>query len=310
MADLADVVASLSSLCDAAIYPTGDAGASITGKPARILRGWPVNASLNADLAASPAVTNVSIFPMQGMTQNVSQFRPSWLLNAPATPTLTATIAGGTATISGTSSTSQVVGLVSGGIGYAYRPTLSDTPATIAAAFASKIIGATSTGPVVTLVSPQVFSIAEIYADTTATAEVGRQKDGIQVSVWAPDDATRGAVSNAIKSSLDGQTDTLGRFTYAIAMPDGSQAHIKYARSYVFDTGQVAGCYRRDLIYTVEYPTIITKTFPPMLFGQVNVLAAGGTVVSFGVLQPINNLLIDQSGNIVTTAAGFLLTTQ
>jgi hypothetical protein len=42
-----------------------------------------------------------------------------------------------------------------------------------------------------------------------------------------------------------------------------------YAGTTVFDQSQNARLYRRDLLYSVEYPTIISDTQPSMLFGDL-----------------------------------------
>ena len=48
-----------------------------------------------------------------------------------------------------------------------------------------------------------------------------------------------------------------------------SQAHIAYKNTTVFDQSQNASLYRRDLIYTAEYPTILSVSAPAMLFGDL-----------------------------------------
>jgi hypothetical protein len=45
----------------------------------------------------------------------------------------------------------------------------------------------------------------------------------------------------------------------------------------VFDEAQTAQLYRRDLIYTAEYPTIARETLPAMLFGDLVLNASAYT---------------------------------
>ena len=129
------------------------------------------------------------------------------------------------------------------------------------------------------------------------------------ITIWAPDDAARSAISSVIKVALDSQPNLAGEFSFELTLPDGSQGIIRYVRTYMFDTGQVANVYRRDLIYQVEYPTILQQTFPPMLFGQVNVQTTSGEVATFGT-EPPNFILTDENGNVITTGGGQIMTSE
>jgi hypothetical protein len=273
--------------------------------------GWPNNATLNTDLAAFPPVSQVSIFPMPGMTQALAKYAPTWTYQPQPAPTLTVTITGTTATFTGTPSASMVIGLVAGltGLspGYAYRPLVTDTLATIAAAFAALIPGATSTGPVVTLSAPSIFTLGEVYCDTVGTAEVGRQRDGFQISIWTPDDATRSAIAAALKQALCGQVSAAGFITYAITLPDSTRGILLFRRETTMDGGEIANCYRRDLVFSVEYPTILTKTFPPLLFGSISVVIASGGGFTTGAIQPAQEIITDLNGNLLTTGDGGLI---
>ena len=50
-----------------------------------------------------------------------------------------------------------------------------------------------------------------------------------------------------------------------------------YAGTTVFDQSQDALLYRRDLLYQIEYPTIIIASQPAMLFGDLLLNAANFT---------------------------------
>jgi hypothetical protein len=52
---------------------------------------------------------------------------------------------------------------------------------------------------------------------------------------------------------------------------------LTYAGTRVFDQSQDALLYRRDLLYQVEYPTIINASQPAMLFGDLLLNAANFT---------------------------------
>jgi hypothetical protein len=52
-----------------------------------------------------------------------------------------------------------------------------------------------------------------------------------------------------------------------LLLADATQARIIYHNTVGYDQSQNALLYRRDLIYTVEYPTMTTAEQPSMLFG-------------------------------------------
>ncbi len=75
---------------------------------------------------------------------------------------------------------------------------------------------------------------------------------------------------------LDAATSGCGRGGYRyrrliemdfLLLPDATQARIIYHNTAGYDQSQNALLYRRDLIYTVEYPTVTTAQQPSMLFG-------------------------------------------
>ena len=59
-----------------------------------------------------------------------------------------------------------------------------------------------------------------------------------------------------------------------ILLPDTTKARIIYKGTSVYDQAQNSLLYRRDLIYTVEYPTTVTELIPAMLFGDLSLNTA------------------------------------
>jgi len=57
-----------------------------------------------------------------------------------------------------------------------------------------------------------------------------------------------------------------------IDLADGTQARLTYASNTVLDRAEDTGLYRRDLVYTAEYATVLFQTQPTMLFndGSIN----------------------------------------
>jgi hypothetical protein len=62
-------------------------------------------------------------------------------------------------------------------------------------------------------------------------------------------------------------------------LPDGSEAYMQYERSMINDAPEKELLFRRDLYYTVEYPTSITMT-------ATEIVAVG-----VGVTDPASNPL-------------------
>ena len=63
-----------------------------------------------------------------------------------------------------------------------------------------------------------------------------------------------------------------------LGLPDGSAARLAYVATTSFDQHEDAGLYRRDLVYSVEFPTTQTTTQPAMLFGVLGLDASVNTV--------------------------------
>jgi hypothetical protein len=152
MADVSDVEAAIVTAVAGALFPgttyvPGAMQALPSGPQALVLRGWPNAAELDIALAAGQSY--VTIFPQANSSRDTTRYQalPSVVSTVPITFAATITPNGQSVSFTGTCTAGQVVGLVAGGIGYAYRMTNSDTPATVAAAFAALIPGATS-GPV------------------------------------------------------------------------------------------------------------------------------------------------------------------
>jgi hypothetical protein len=304
MADLSDVEAAIATLLGAAIYPNGTTQPSAAGGgTVRIYRGWPNAAELDSDLSAG--ICHLTVFPMQGMTENTSRYETIWSPNIQPTPTLTITLTDTVATIGGTGGAGQVAGLASYGFGYAYRLGAGDTPATVAAALAAEMPFATASGSTVTL-SYGHFQFGQVVADAMASAEVARTRQGFQVSCWCPDPLSRDALGKLMRTTMASLQDANGNFTDRITFADGSVGYSVFQREYVFDQSENANLYRRDAIYRVEYPTIVTQTFPAMLFGSIDVETTQGAVTSFGLIPPPSvGILTDGSGNILTSETGF-----
>jgi len=269
MADQSDVEEALASIISAALYPNGTAKPSIPGPDCRIYRGWPNSSALDADLTAG--IVNVTVFATGGSTRTTTRYSEQWI-GVPAQPTLTALIDGTTITFGGTAEPGQIAGIIVNGVAYAYRVQIGDAIQAVAANLATlmrpHLVVQLSQGSL-TVPGAQRL-VARVVADAPAKQEVRRQEQGFRVICWCPDPEIRDATASAIDAVLSTQ-----RF---IALEDGTSGRLTYAGTTEFDQSQNARLYRRDLVYNVEYATILSETLPAMLFGTLGLNAASLTV--------------------------------
>ena len=250
----------LVQLAAAALYPNGTNAAAAIPATIRLYRGWPNVTALDADLAAGRV--NVTVFPVAGATRNTTRYSPDWLPD-PVTPTLTASVTGTTATFAGTADLGQLAGLLVDGTSYVHRTAAGDTPALVAATLAAAIYPTRivlTSGASVTIPSATTL-IARTAADATSAQELRRQRQEFRITAWCPTPDLRDAACEAV--------DIAFAATPFLTLADGSPARLRFVSTTTFDTRQDAALYRRDLLYTVEYPTTQVAIEPSMLFGAL-----------------------------------------
>jgi len=265
MADQADVEGVLVTLVAAALYPNGTTEPSVPGPDCRIYRGWPNAAALDADLAAGRI--NVTVFPVSEPTRITTRYTEEWLGTSPVADLLVE-VQDNAVMFSGTADPGQVAGILADGHTYVYRTQSGDTPALVAANLTAQARSdwiVHLVGSEITLCGA-VHVVARVAADASSCKEVRRQEQGFRVTCWCPTPAIRDAAATAIDQSL-------ARLIF-IDMPDTSFARITYSGSAVFDQSQDSLLYRRDLLYRIEYPTIVNESQPTMLFGDLVLNAA------------------------------------
>ena len=251
----------------------------------RIFEGWPLPDQLDLDLGGKQLLTgattptarpdgpmaNVSIFPFLG----TSRSGPYQILNktyviVPPAINLTVTLSGTAITITGTPAPGEFVTVV------ADRQFIySQTGSTAAAILASLQTAAEANYGGVTLVG-STLTIPADYAivvrqggRATMGRVIQRECQSVTVTVWAPDHATRTALSKPIDVAI--------KTNIVVTMPDTTEAKIIYLRTNVIDDNQNVTVYRRDLVYDVEYATL--EEFPGFTITSVQTLE---TVVNQG----------------------------
>jgi hypothetical protein len=111
--------------------------------------------------------------------------------------------------------------------------------------------------------------VARVVADGQGGRELRRQEARFRVTLWCPDPGTRDRVAGAVDLALAGLSFLdVGGWACRVRLAGGSST----------DEGAAGGAWRRDLLYSVEYPTVADERLPAMLFGisDVNGLAFAG----------------------------------
>ena len=302
MADLADVekgmVAAIAAILFSGPYNSGDFQNSLAfapwppattanptptpvATPIKLYRGWPEENMLDADLALGKA--HVSVFAEQGMTQIIDRYFPTFEQVSIASPTLSWTVSGNTATLSGTITTPQNIAVIINGLGFSYAVQTGDTLATAVAALAALIalpgtspfssdfdsdfgggISASVSGTTITVPTAHEL-VARVGTFGVMAAEVGRVNQGIRVSVWAASARARDVIAGMIDTGLRGLFDAFGNLTQFITLDDGTAAQVQYRTTYIDDKPTKDRVWRRDLCYMVQYATFVEITAPEFI---------------------------------------------
>jgi hypothetical protein len=261
-------------------------GPSIVNSGVRIYPGWPTESNLDDDLVNG--ISHLTIFT-QATERNTTRYPErehttvaatapslSLALSGPSlhptdeifdTPGIVYDASGETydqpveveliaITIRGTVTTPQNIALRINGKFYVYAVQQGDTLASIAAALGALVVvdipGTTVTGAALTLGPRARLQAARIGTVGTIAKEVRRQERVVMITVWANAPDVRDTIASAIDVELAQR-----RF---ITMPNGFGARLIYKNSMVIDSLQKATLYRRDLNYTVEYATTVSKS--------------------------------------------------
>jgi hypothetical protein len=258
MADISDVEQAIADTITSILYPAGSAQTSIIGVLCRIYRGWPNSATLNADLSAGSV--NVTVVADNDFGRTTTRYLPEWHA-APSRPGVTVSATDQTITIAGSPAIGDLVGALVDRAAYAYRVRTGDT-ADLVAANLKQLIQANHPATVQgnTITVPGAGSIrARAVCDNATSFESRRQEKDIRIICWCPTPPIRDSVASSIDLAID-------QLSFLV-LPDESSARVVYRNTTSYDQAQNALLYRRDLVYTIEYPTITIFQQPSMLFG-------------------------------------------
>lgn len=258
MADLSDVEQGVASAITSILYPAGSSQLSIIGALCRIYRGWPNSATLNSDLIAG--VANVTVGSDNQSGRITTRYLPEWQTTS-SQPGVTANVIGETIAVSGYPAVGDLIGALIDGVTYVYRVRGGDTAGLVASNLSQLIETGRSAGVEGSNVTvPGANSIRmRVGCDCAATFESRRQEKDVRIICWCPTPPIRDYLSAAIDSALDQMS--------FLTLPDATSARVIYRNTDSYDQAQNALLYRRDLVYSVEYPTVSTVRQPSMAFG-------------------------------------------
>lgn len=254
MADISDVENALIAIIDGIIYPNGDAQPSVTAMPAKIYGGWPQPGCVDADMAATPPVTNISVYPA-AMNRNTTRYLDDWKQVSIQTATLALVSDGQTILVVGTIPTAgnphNMVAYVNGKP-YVYQASFVDSLTSIAlklaALIAAGVPGTLSTGPVITLPTSARIDAVRVGVTGVSAMLTRNQEQVFQIGIWAPTPVLRDLFAKTIDTALS----QIRRFL----LPDNSYCRLIWKNSVQSDKWQKQALFRRDLFYTCEYATI------------------------------------------------------
>jgi hypothetical protein len=271
MADQSDVETALVSAISNVLYPNGLSAGGLLSQTVKIYRGWPNTASLRTDLAAGNL--NVTVFPKAETSRNTTRWADGAVSTSSATPSLTVSVSGNSASFTGSADTGQLAGLLVDALTVVHRTVTGDTPELVAAALGQLIRTrriALVSGATVTVPGAGML-VGRVVADQSVLRWTRSQLQQFRISCWCPDPASRDSVAAVIDNALS----SLG----FIGLSDGSSGRLRYVGTTEFDQSQDAALYRRDLIYSVDYLTTVSDALPSMIFGDTTLAPLGSGIV-------------------------------
>jgi hypothetical protein len=199
---------------------------------------------------------------------NTSRFFPEWDTITPPVVGLAVTTAQGVMTFAGTPATGLNIGVTVGNrFAIPYQTGAGDTTLALVAQNVAAAINAASqpgvsaiaTGSSVAVLGGNV-SIA-IGGTATIGAEFSRSEKQFLITIWAPSDAARQSLEAAIRPMLDS--------LLWIPLGDGQDGRVRYVKTKNYEPQFSAAVYRRDILYAVEFASVVTTTATQIVGFQI-----------------------------------------
>jgi hypothetical protein len=188
---------------------------------------------------------------MPGTGNSVFQIQDHTYVITPAALGMVVSVVGNVISVVGQPNAGEFLTLVCDGAIVLSRG--GATTAALLAALAADAVGAgyAATSDATSLTVPVGHELVVRQGGKALMGKVtNRQSQLVMITVWAPNQVVRGQLAAAI--------DVLLKASIRVSMPDTSQAIVRYNRTNQSDEMQTVTAYRRDLIYDVEYATLLT----------------------------------------------------
>ena len=186
-----------------AIYPNGINQPPLGGYQCRIIRGDANAEALNSDLA--DGTVNITIRAVDKMARNTTRYFNTWQASATQNASAFAVVVAGTvATFSGAGGAGAIAGVRVRGQAFVAVTEAGDTPASVAAALAAQITGASAAGAVLTLPSDGGTPEVVVYENAQVITELRRQEQGFAVTISAHTPDARSTVAAALDAVFAG----------------------------------------------------------------------------------------------------------
>jgi len=287
----------------------GSPGAPCISPQVRIGIGEPTTNEMEQDLAA--AISNIAVVHLAGSIRNCTFLRPRWIRTSCNAPTLLAALEEGAVTFGGIAGAGMVAGVTAGKVCYAYRCVASDTPLTVASAFARMIPDATVQNTV--LVSPSVRS-ANVVADQQVFWCTGQREAVVQAIIVATPSTPAGNDGPLVRAALtrlvyrlEALTRADGILTRFIGLPDGTQAEIFGSDEGDDDSPDRDNMWKRTITFRVTYDTGVAQTQYSVLAPLVLAGTSATRLLWVGNGAPVSGVLTDGAGNVLGDAGGDML---
>lgn len=240
------------------IYPGGPNTTPANGYATKVYPGWPVPDDIDADMAATPPVVNISVFN-EDLEKNTTRYPREVKDNVRGTPRISAVVTSETVTLGGTIQANDYVSLILFNVAVSYKVLGTDTLTTVAASLTALAVAAgltaTSSGFTITLPDAAVSDIIfRIGAPGTTLIETRRQQKRVMITVWAPTQAVRDTTAAIADAALALIAPPMTAADF-LSFPDGSSGWLLYDKSSNVDRFETKTIQCRDLCYWCEYPT-------------------------------------------------------
>jgi hypothetical protein len=294
MADISDITTFLATKVAGIVYPNGTSSPSIAPifpgfsapMDVRIFEGWPLPDQLDLDvggkmLIGTPPqpeprpngpVTNISIYPVPGAAApSIYQLLDQTYVITTPSYGIAISVSGTVVTCSGQPNSGEYLSAIidrNAVVSSKVAP-LSALLADLAAQAVSAGYAATSTATTLTI--PYKFQLDVRQGGVGTLGKVShRQRQGIMVTVWAPNHTARSVIAAAVDNALkQGPGDVSPNGCLKMNLPDGTMALLLPSHTTQTDEQTVVSIYRRDLVYLAEYATL--TAFPGYVVTSVQV---------------------------------------